>query len=212
MIWSNIGRYGPYLKHAETISFKGGTNANLDSIEEVWEIGMNRAVEVLASKPKRGKPAPATPLASLGEHPEAGGEVNVMKGRYGPYVKWGKVNATLPGMKPDQITVTAVGSYWMRRPQRAEKSGPQPRKRQPRKRKVAFEPIPRRPQLAWPLPVFQQQHFATEPPRPDGRSRSMAGVSPSNRILAVTFVGQTAKFPDCSLSEGVPPVQYTQPH
>jgi len=106
MIWSNIGRYGPYLKHAETISFKGGTNANLDSIEEVWEIGMNRAVEVLASKPKRGKPAPATPLASLGEHPEAGGEVNVMKGRYGPYVKWGKVNATLPeGVEPDQITM-----------------------------------------------------------------------------------------------------------
>ena len=55
MIWSNIGRYGPYLKHAESISFKGGTNANLESVEEVWEIGMNRAVEVLASKPKRGK-------------------------------------------------------------------------------------------------------------------------------------------------------------
>ncbi|MCV6592728.1 MAG: DNA topoisomerase, partial [Silicimonas sp.] len=46
MIWSNIGRYGPYLKHADSISHKGGTNANLDDVEEVFTIGMNRAVEV----------------------------------------------------------------------------------------------------------------------------------------------------------------------
>ncbi|MBM7066916.1 type I DNA topoisomerase [Actibacterium sp. 188UL27-1] len=106
MIWSNIGRYGPYLKHAETISHKGGTNANLEEVEDVFTIGMNRAVEVLASKPKRGKPAPATPLRELGEHPELGGPVNVMKGRYGPYVKWDKINATLPKeTEPDQVTM-----------------------------------------------------------------------------------------------------------
>jgi DNA topoisomerase-1 len=106
MIWSNIGRYGPYLKHAESISFKGGTNANLESVDEVWEIGMNRAVEVLASKPKRGKPAPATPIAELGEHPEFAGPVNIMKGKYGPYVKWDKINATLPDtLEPDQLTM-----------------------------------------------------------------------------------------------------------
>ncbi len=104
-IWSNIGRYGPYLKHAETISHKGGTNANLDDVEEVFTIGMNRAVEVLASKPKRGKPAATKPLKELGEHPD-GGPVAVMKGRYGPYVKWGKVNATLPeSIEPDAITM-----------------------------------------------------------------------------------------------------------
>ncbi|MEL6521337.1 MAG: type I DNA topoisomerase [Pseudomonadota bacterium] len=106
MIWANIGRYGPYLKHAESISFKGGTNANLEEVEDVFTIGMNRAVEVLASKPKRGKPAPATPLRELGEHPEHGGPVNVMKGRYGPYVKWDKINATLPkDTEPDQVTM-----------------------------------------------------------------------------------------------------------
>ena len=106
MIWANIGRYGPYLKHADSISFKGGTNANLESVEEVWEIGMNRAVEVLASKPKRGKAAAATPLKELGEHPEHGGAINVMKGRYGPYVKWEKVNATLPNeVEPEDVTL-----------------------------------------------------------------------------------------------------------
>ena len=105
MIWSNIGRYGPYLKHADSISNRGGTNANLESIEDVFEIGMNRAVEVLASKPKRGKAAPATPLKELGEHPD-GGPVNVMKGRYGPYVKWEKVNATLPEtVEPENVTL-----------------------------------------------------------------------------------------------------------
>ncbi len=105
MIWANIGRYGPYLKHADSISDRGGTNANLDSIEDVFEIGMNRAVEVIAAKPKRGKPAPATPLRELGEHPD-GGPVNVMKGRYGPYVKWDKINATLPeSIEPDAVTL-----------------------------------------------------------------------------------------------------------
>ena len=104
MIWANIGRYGPYLKHAETISDRGGTNANLESVEEVFEIGMNRAVEIIASKPKRGqRGAAATPLRELGEHPD-GGPVNVMKGRYGPYVKWDKINATLP----DTIEVDSV--------------------------------------------------------------------------------------------------------
>jgi DNA topoisomerase-1 len=107
-IWANIGRYGPYIKHAENISFKGGTNANLDDIEEVFTVGMNRAVEILASKPKRGKPSAATPLKELGEHPDGGG-VAVMKGRYGPYVKWDKINATLPkDADPETLTLDAA--------------------------------------------------------------------------------------------------------
>ena len=104
-IWANIGRYGPYLKHAETISHKGGTNANLESVEDVFTIGMNRAVEVIASKPKRGRPGTTAPLKDLGQHPE-GGDVAVMKGRYGPYVKWGKINATLPDTTdPENLTM-----------------------------------------------------------------------------------------------------------
>ena len=59
---------------------------------------MNRAVEVLALKASstgRGS-ATAKPIKELGEHPDGGGPVNVMDGKYGPYVKWGKINATLP--------------------------------------------------------------------------------------------------------------------
>ncbi|MGE4327827.1 MAG: type I DNA topoisomerase [Pseudodonghicola sp.] len=104
-IWSNIGRYGPYLKHADTISNRGGTNATLEDVEDVFTIGMNRAVEILAAKPKRGSGAAAAPLRELGEHPD-GGQVDVMKGKYGPYVKWGKINATLPeAMEVDTVTL-----------------------------------------------------------------------------------------------------------
>jgi DNA topoisomerase-1 len=76
-------------------------------VEEVFTIGMNRAVEVLAQKRARGPRAGAAagPLKVLGEHPD-GGEVQVMPGRYGPYVKWGKVNATLPkGVEPEELAL-----------------------------------------------------------------------------------------------------------
>jgi DNA topoisomerase-1 len=101
MVEASIGRFGPYVKH-------GATYANIPDVEEVFTIGMNRAVEVLAQKAARGpgrSTAPAGPLKLLGEHPD-GGEVQVMPGRYGPYVKWGKVNATLPkDMDPEAVTL-----------------------------------------------------------------------------------------------------------
>ncbi|MFD2173346.1 type I DNA topoisomerase [Rhodobacter lacus] len=99
-----IGRFGPYVKH-------GKTYANLPDVEEVFTIGMNRAVEVLAQKLARGPGrggASAQPLKELGEHPD-GGPVQVMPGRYGPYVKWGKVNATLPkDLDPETVTLEAA--------------------------------------------------------------------------------------------------------
>lgn len=98
MIEAAIGRYGPYVKH-------GKKYANLPDVEEVFTVGMNRAVEVLAAKPTRGRAAAATPLKELGNHPD-GGPVNVMNGRYGPYVKWEKINATLPrDLDPADITL-----------------------------------------------------------------------------------------------------------
>lgn len=105
-VWANIGRYGPYIKHAESTSDRGGTNANLEGLEEVWTVGMNRAVQLLAEKvaSRGGRGKAAVPIRELGEHPEAGGPVNVFDGKYGPYVKWEKVNATIP----DTIEVDAL--------------------------------------------------------------------------------------------------------
>ena len=100
MIEASIGRFGPYVKH-------GTLYANISDINDVWTIGMNRAVEELAKKAARGgRGATAKPIHELGEHPSEGGPVNVMDGRYGPYVKWDKVNATLPkDLEPALVTM-----------------------------------------------------------------------------------------------------------
>jgi DNA topoisomerase-1 len=108
MISSNFGRFGPYVMHKLPDEAKP-VYANLKDPEDVFEIGMNRAVELLTEKrnnPRgRGRTA-AKPLKELGDHPEDGGAVNVMEGRYGPYVKWEKVNATIPkDVKPEDVTM-----------------------------------------------------------------------------------------------------------
>ena len=108
MVWANIGRYGPYLKHAESTSHRGGTNANLEDIESVFSVGMNHAVQLLAEKiaSRGGRGVAAAPLRELGEHPDMGGPINIMKGKYGPYVKWEKVNATIPSeIEPEDLSI-----------------------------------------------------------------------------------------------------------
>ena len=109
MITTNFGRYGPYVMHQLPDDAKP-VYANLKDPQDVFDIGMNRAVELLAEKRanpgRRGSGAAAKPLKELGEHPESGGPVNVMEGRYGPYVKWDKVNATLPKeTEPQDVTM-----------------------------------------------------------------------------------------------------------
>ena len=102
MISAGLGRYGPFLLH-------DGKYANLETIEDVFSVGINRAVSVIAEKAAKGggreRSAPAA-LKDLGEHPDGGGVITVREGRYGPYVNFGKVNATLPkGKDPASVTV-----------------------------------------------------------------------------------------------------------
>jgi DNA topoisomerase I len=96
---ASIGRFGPYIKH-------GKIYANIKDPEEVLTIGMNRAMEVLAQKASRGPGRAAVkPLRELGDHPD-GGPVALYEGKYGPYVKWEKVNATLPKeIEPDAVSL-----------------------------------------------------------------------------------------------------------
>ena len=88
-IVAGFGRYGPYVQH-------DGKYASLSAPEEVFEVGINRAVSLLAEKAANRSPRGASVIKELGDHPELGGKVQVLSGRYGPYVKHGKVNATLP--------------------------------------------------------------------------------------------------------------------
>ncbi|AUQ69512.1 type I DNA topoisomerase [Phaeobacter inhibens] len=107
-IQANLGRFGPYIAHQKPDEEKP-VYVNLKETLDVFEIGMNRAVEMLAEKranPGRGRRAAAKALKELGEHPESGGAISIMDGRYGPYVKWEKVNATLPkDVEPKDVTV-----------------------------------------------------------------------------------------------------------
>lgn len=102
MISAGLGRYGPFLLH-------DGGYANLETVEDVFSIGLNRAVSVIADKASkgpggRGRGTPAA-LKTLGDHPD-GGPITVRDGKYGPYVNWGKVNATLPKDKSaDSVTL-----------------------------------------------------------------------------------------------------------
>ncbi|MCB1366704.1 MAG: type I DNA topoisomerase [Rhodobacteraceae bacterium] len=106
---ANFGRFGPYVLHL-SVGEDGKekrTYANLKDPNDVLTIGMNHAVELLAQKAARGgRGVAAKPLHELGEHPTEGGAVNVMPGRYGPYVKWEKINATLPKeVEPEAVTM-----------------------------------------------------------------------------------------------------------
>jgi DNA topoisomerase-1 len=104
MVLAGLGRYGPYLQ-------MGKLYANLPSIEDVFEIQMNRAVAVIEEKKagggkgRFGRAAPAA-LKELGESPVTGKPVKVMGGRYGPYVTDGEVNANIPKEhKPEDLTL-----------------------------------------------------------------------------------------------------------
>ncbi|WP_062202767.1 type I DNA topoisomerase [Aureimonas sp. AU12] len=121
-ILAGLGRYGPFLQH-------DGAYANLDSIEDVLTVGLNRAVTVIAEKKEKGgrggRGTPAA-LATLGEHPDIGGPITVREGRFGPYVNAGKINATLPKSK-DPTSVTLEEAIQLLN-ERAEKTGKVPKK------------------------------------------------------------------------------------
>jgi DNA topoisomerase-1 len=97
VIQAGLGRYGPYVKH-------GTVYASLPEPREVLTVGLNRAVTVLAEKGK-GRRGRATAIKDLGVHPEDEKPIAIYDGRYGPYVKHGKTNATIP-KDQDPQTVT----------------------------------------------------------------------------------------------------------
>lgn len=133
-VWANIGRYGPYIKYAESTSDRGGVNANLESLDEVFTVGMNRAVQLIAEKiASRGaRGRAAKPIRELGDHPDDGGAIAIYDGKYGPYVKWEKVNATIPeGTAPEDVTV-AQAVVWI-----AEKAAKKPGRKKAAPKKKA---------------------------------------------------------------------------
>jgi DNA topoisomerase-1 len=151
-IIAGIGRFGPYVLHNKTY-------ANVKDREEIFTIGLNRAVTLIAEKiargPGRGRFG-ANAGRQLGDHPAKGGPVVVKKGRYGPYVSHDGVNATLPtDLDPEQVTLEKAIELLDERAGKggskgkaAKKSGavtgdaPRARRTAPRRAKPATSPAP----------------------------------------------------------------------
>jgi len=93
----NSGRFGPYLKCENK-------SARIETVEDIFTIGLNRAVTMIAEA-KRGRIS-SSEIKHLGEHPEDKKPVRVMKGKFGPYIKYKSLNATIPEEKdPSEITM-----------------------------------------------------------------------------------------------------------
>ncbi len=93
----NSGRFGPYLKCENK-------SARLENVEDLFSIGINRAITLIAeAKPGR---ISSSLIKDLGEHPEDKKPVRIMKGQYGPYIKYKSLNATIPEEKdPNELTM-----------------------------------------------------------------------------------------------------------
>ena len=114
-VLADFGRYGPYLK-------RGSDTRSLESPEQIFDIGLEKALEILATPKKGGfrRSAPKV-LKELGKNP-AGEEVKLLDGRYGPYVTDGTTNASLPkGSDPEELTMERALELLEERAKRAPK-------------------------------------------------------------------------------------------
>jgi DNA topoisomerase-1 len=157
-IRASVGRFGPYVQH-------GKTYANLDDGDDVFTIGLNRAVTLIAEKIAKGprtRRFGADPGRPLGDHPAKGGPIVAKNGRYGPYVSHGGVNATLPKDKtPENVTLEEAVALL---DARAERNSPAPHAR-PRKTK-------RDAPAATPKASRASKRPAAEPKRAAARKKS----------------------------------------
>jgi DNA topoisomerase-1 len=155
-ILAGIGRYGPFVQHA-------GAYANLPTAEEVFDVGINRAVALLAEKRAggAGRRGESAALKELGAHPGDGAPVRVLSGRYGPYIKHGATNANVPrGGDPLAMTLDeavlllaereAKGGGAKKKPVRAVKAKA---KAEPAEKKTAAKKAPAKKPAAKKAPV-----------------------------------------------------------
>jgi DNA topoisomerase-1 len=109
-VQASLGRFGPYVVHDQ--GKEGKDYRSLKSTDDVLTISLNRALELLA-EPKKGRTASKSKskeaLRELGLHPEDDSPINIYDGPYGPYIKHGKTNASIPeGETVENITLSTA--------------------------------------------------------------------------------------------------------
>jgi DNA topoisomerase-1 len=128
----NIGRFGPYIGH-------DGKFKSIPKSDSIFEISLARAVELL-SQARGGN----TVLRVLGDHPEDHASVEICIGRYGPYVRHGKINCTLPkGVSQEEVTLEQALDWIASKAAKGVAKGKQPQRKvasaKPKKAKAASE-------------------------------------------------------------------------
>jgi DNA topoisomerase I len=114
-VQAGVGRFGPFVVH-------DGDFRSLTTDDDVYAVALDRALELLA-QPKRAQRG-AEPLREVGRHPRDGEPIALFAGRFGPYVKHGDTNASLPrGADPEKLTVDEAVTLLEERAARAPKKG-----------------------------------------------------------------------------------------
>lgn len=111
VVKAGIGRFGPYVLHS-------GKYKSLGKDHDVLTVDLPTAVELLKQAKQRSAP---TPLREIGKHPDDEAPVQIFEGRYGPYVKWNKVNATIPKDTPLEDITLEQALVWVE--EKAAKKG-----------------------------------------------------------------------------------------
>ena len=126
-----LGRFGAYIKHNTTY-------VSLKDPEEMFTIGMNDAIARIADKRANpGRSRGGKVVKDLGKHPKTEKPLQIMEGRYGAYVKYEKINATIPkGQDPQEVTVEMALKY-IEEKQAKSKKKPAKKKKAPAKKKTA---------------------------------------------------------------------------
>jgi DNA topoisomerase-1 len=157
-ITTNFGRFGPYVA-------SDGQYASLDSPEDVFTVGINRAVTLLAERKAKGRGRrQAEALKDLGAHPETKAPVKVLKGRYGPYVSDGTTNATIPdGIEPTSVTMEqAVEWLAARAAKGGKKKAKAAKPKAAAKKAIAAKPVAAKPAKPKPKPKAKKLAKAAE--------------------------------------------------
>jgi DNA topoisomerase-1 len=197
------GRYGPYVQH-------GKTYAKLETGDDLFHIGLNRAVTLIAekiAKGPKGRRFGSDPGRPLGEHPQKGGPVVVKSGRYGPYVSHDGVNATLPKDKaPETVTLEeALPLLAAREEQIAVGGGRRPsRGKTAKSAKVAAKPVKEakeaRGKTAKAAPKGAQ---AAEKPAKPAKTAAKKAVPSAKTAATVVPVKTPGKIPTKTASKAV---------
>jgi DNA topoisomerase-1 len=176
---ANNGRYGPYVQH-------GKTYANLETGDDIFHIGLNRAVTLIAEKianPKSRRRFGGDPGRALGDHPDKGGPVVVKAGRYGPYVSHDGINATLPRDKtPETVTLEeALPLLAARAEQIANGGGRPPARRKTAKSSAKAAPPDKPAKKDKPAKekVTKPAALKREAPKPEASKPAKAGAAKS---------------------------------